>query len=167
MIMIYYWDNRNGGHLEHVNKRILWARDIKSMGFFKFLSYQRWGHAIFLSFFFFFFWVSCPSSKSLIYLWVTSILRHFSLILSLNKLWRKIFCPLLMKELWSRIKSYFKLFSNQKQKEHNIIIRVICSHIGPMYIETLNTMKPSYVLNSILISFLRGWLGHYITQKGW
>ena len=30
MIMIYYWDKRNGGHLEHVlQKCILWARDIK------------------------------------------------------------------------------------------------------------------------------------------
>ena len=47
--------------------------------------------------------------------------------------------PLLSKVLWSRINScYSKLFSNLKRKEHNIIIiKVICSHMDPMYIETL------------------------------
>ena len=46
--------------------------------------------------------------------------------------------PLLSKALWSRINSlYGVLFSNLKQKEHNIIIsRVISSHMGPVYIVT-------------------------------
>ena len=34
MIIIYYWDKHNSGHLEHVlEKCILWAREIKSMFF--------------------------------------------------------------------------------------------------------------------------------------
>ena len=32
MIMIYYWDKRNGGHMEHASQKyIIWVWDIKSM----------------------------------------------------------------------------------------------------------------------------------------
>ena len=43
------------------------------------------------------------------------------------------------KALFSRIKScYYKLFSNLKEKEHDIIIsRIVSSHMIPMHIETL------------------------------
>ena len=46
--------------------------------------------------------------------------------------------------MWSRINScYSILFSNLKQQKTNIIIsRVIRSHMGPIYIETLYTIIP-------------------------
>ena len=43
--------------------------------------------------------------------------------------------PLLSKALWSRINSCYMVFLNLKQK-HDIIIRVISSHMVPMYIKT-------------------------------
>ena len=42
MIMIYYWDKCNGGHLKQATKRcILWARDIKLIFFnWYYISFQ-------------------------------------------------------------------------------------------------------------------------------
>ena len=111
MIMIYYWDKRNGDHLEHIHlKCILWARDIKLMGvFFKLSLYQLPGHAIF-------FW------------FLTSIINYYHIngrhLFETSFQWfclqissgAKYFfsCP---RHLWSKINSCDRiLFSNQKQK---------------------------------------------------
>ena len=70
------------------------------------------------------FWVTCLSNRSLSYYEVASISKEFWMILSLNKLWHKIFL-LLSKSLRSRINScYSKLFSNLKLKKCTTLLLV-------------------------------------------
>ena len=91
-----------------------------------------------------FFWVSCLSNKSLSYF--ASVLRQFSMILSPNKKWRKIFFLLLSKTLELRINScYSLLFSNLKQKKNVILLVEIlavtwvpCILRHPIYIHILS-----------------------------
>ena len=93
-------------------------------------------------FFYYVFWVSCLSNKSLSYKWVASILRRFLMILSPNKLWCKIFFLLLSKALWLRINScYSKLFSILKKRiQHNrlrVELGLICI---PCMVQLINNM---------------------------
>ena len=132
MIMIYYWNKHNGAHLEKSYKNAFSELEISNQCFFNcyYISFQ---------------------DMQLFFEFLASVMNHyhtnglhlfldFWMILSANKLWRKIFflsCPRhCYRELIVVIAYYFQIW-NQKKKKHYFSESYQQSHGAHVYWDTL------------------------------